>query len=96
MSKKFNPHLGSDFDDFLREEGLYEEVNAGAAKKLLAWQLGQALAEKGMTKTELAARMKTSRAAVARLLNPDNLALNLQTMSKAAEALGKRVEIRLV
>ena len=96
MAENSNPHIGSDFDDFLKEEGLYEEVNAGATKKLLALQLSQALTENRMTKTELASRMRTSRAAVNRLLDPENLALNLQTMSKAAGALGKRMEIRLV
>ncbi|MDR2160576.1 MAG: helix-turn-helix domain-containing protein [Desulfovibrio sp.] len=96
MGKNTNPHIGSDFDDFLKEEGVYEEVNAGATKKLLALQLSQALAENRMTKTELAARMRTSRAAVNRLLDPENLALNLRTMSQAACALGKRMEIRLV
>jgi hypothetical protein len=96
MAKNTNPHIGSGFDDFLKEEGLYEEVNAGATKKLLALQLSQALTESRMTKTELAARMRTSRAVVNRLLDPENLALNLQTMSKAAGALGKKMEIRLV
>ena len=96
VAENSNPHIGSDFDDFLKEEGLYEEVNAGATKKLLALQLSQALTENRMTKTELASRMRTSRAAVNRLLDPENLALNLQTMSKAAGALGKRMEIRLV
>jgi hypothetical protein len=96
MAKNTNPHIGSGFDDFLKEEGLYEEVNAGATKKLLASQLSQALTENRMTKTELAARMRTSRAVVNRLLDPENLALNLQTMSKAAGALGKKMEIRLV
>jgi hypothetical protein len=96
MARESNPHIGSDFDDFLREEGLYAEVNAGAAKKLLALQLSQALEESNLTKTELAARMRTSRAVINRLLDPANLALNLQTVSKAAAALGKKVEIRLV
>ena len=96
MAQKNNPCIGSDFDDFLKEEGLYTEVNAGAAKKLLALQLSQALAENSITKTELASRMRTSRAVINRLLDPGNLALNLQTVSKAATALGKKVEIRLV
>ena len=96
MARESNPHIGSDFDDFLRKEGLYAEVNAGAAKKLLALQLSQALEESNLTKTELAARMRTSRAVINRLLDPDNLALNLQTVSKAAAALGKKIEIRLV
>jgi len=96
MEHKNNPYIGSDFDDFLQEEGLYAEVNAGAAKKLLALQLSQALQENSITKTELASRMQTSRAAINRLLDPANLALNLQTVSKAAAALGKKIEIRLV
>jgi hypothetical protein len=96
MTRNNNPHIGSDFDDFLKEEGLYVEVNAGAAKKLLALQLSQALAENSITKTELASRMQTSRAVINRLLDPANLALNLQTVSKAATALGKKLEIRLV
>jgi DNA-binding Xre family transcriptional regulator len=94
--KNANPHRGSAFEDFLHEEGLYEEVTARAVKKLLAWQLSRALDETGLTKTELAARMRTSRAAVNRLLDPDNPALNLQTMDKAARALGKRLDIHLV
>jgi len=96
MAQDHNPHIGSSFDDFLQEESLYTEVNAGAAKKLLALQLAQALEEKSITKTELASKMHTSRAVINRLLDPENLALNLQTVSKAAAALGKRVEIRLV
>ena len=96
MAQKSNPHVGSSFDDFLQEEGLYAEVNAGAAKKLLALQLSLALEENNITKTELASRMRTSRAAINRLLDPGNLALNLQTVSKAATALGKKIEIRLV
>ncbi|MCL2340832.1 MAG: helix-turn-helix domain-containing protein [Proteobacteria bacterium] len=96
MAQENNPCIGSDFDDFLKEEGLYAEVNAGAAKKLLALQLSRALEENSMTKTELASRMRTSRAVINRLLDPANLALNLQTVSKAATALGKKIEIRLV
>ena len=96
MAQAGNPHIGSDFDEFLYEEGLLAEVNAGAVKKLLALQLSQALQENSITRTELASRMRTSRAAINRLLDPANLALNLQTVSKAATALGKKIEIRLV
>ena len=96
MARNNNPRIGSDFDDFLKEEGLSAEVNAGAAKKLLALQLSRALAENSITKTELASRMRTSRAVINRLLDPANLALNLQTASNAAAALGKKIEIRLV
>ena len=94
--KSANPHRGSDFETFLKDEGWHEEVSARAVKKLLALQLNQALTETGLTKTELAAKMKTSRAAVARLMDPENHALNLTTMSKAAQALGKRLDIQLV
>ena len=94
--KSTNQHRGSDFEEFLKDEGWYDEVSAGAVKKLLAFQLAQALEETGLTKTELAARMKTSWAAVARLMDPENHALNLTTMSKAAQALGKRLDIQLV
>lgn len=96
MTENLNPHRGSSFDDFLQEEGLYDEVNARAVKKLLAWQLSRALDETGLTKTELASRMQTSRAAVNRLLDPENPSLNLQTMDKAARALGRRLNIQLV
>jgi DNA-binding Xre family transcriptional regulator len=96
VTENLNPHRGSSFDDFLQEEGLYDEVNARAVKKLLAWQLSRALDETGLTKTELASRMQTSRAAVNRLLDPENPSLNLQTMDKAARALGKRLNIQLV
>jgi len=96
MAQESNPHIGSEFDDFLIKEGLYTEVDAGAAKKLLALQFSQALQESSITRTELASRMQTSRAVINRLLDPDNLALNLQTVSRAAIALGKKIEIRLV
>jgi len=96
QSKKTNPHRGSDFDDFLREEGIYEEVNAMAAKEILALQVEKALKAKNLSKTKLAARMKTSRAAVDRLLNPKNPSINLKTMGRAASALGKRITIELV
>jgi DNA-binding Xre family transcriptional regulator len=92
---KGNRSIGSDFDDFLREEGIYEAVNALAAKEILALEMGRALKAKKLTKTELAARMKTSRAAVDRLLNPENPSINLKTMERAASALGKRITIQL-
>ncbi|MDR1611405.1 MAG: helix-turn-helix domain-containing protein [Planctomycetota bacterium] len=94
--KAEKPRRGSSFDSFLQEEGIYEEVNAGAVKKVLAWQLAQALEKGKITKTELAARMLTSRAAVNRLLDPDNPSLNLRTMEKAARALGRKLAIQLV
>jgi predicted XRE-type DNA-binding protein len=94
--KSANPHRGSDFEDFLKNEDWHDEVNTRAVKKQLAIQLARALEETGLTKTELAARMRTSRAAAARLMDPENHALNLATMSKAAQVLGKRLDIQLV
>lgn len=91
-----NPHRGSSFDSFLQDEGIYDEVNAKAVKKVLAWQLAQALEKENLSKTELASRMNTSRAAVNRLLDPQNPSLNLHTMEKAARALGKKLSIQLV
>ena len=90
-----NKHVGSSFDDFLEEEGLLEEAEAVAVKRVLAWQLSQAMEARNMTKTELAERMATSRASVNRLLDPGNASVSLQTMTKAAHALGKSLEIQI-
>lgn len=91
-----NKHIGSSFDDFLTEEGLLEEVNAIAAKRVIAWQLGEAMRQAGITKTEMASRMHTSRAAVNRVLDANDTALTLDTLSKAAAALGRRIRFELV
>lgn len=90
-----NKHIGSSFDDFLEEEGLLEEVEAVAVKRVLAWQLSQAMEARNMTKTELAEKMATSRASVNRLLDPGNASVSLQTMAKAAHALGKSLAIQI-
>ncbi len=89
-------HLGSTLDDFLEEEGLLAEAEAVAAKRVIAWQIAQLMAEQQMTKSELARRMNTSRTAVDRLLNPANDVATLSTLEKAALALGKRLHIALV
>jgi antitoxin HicB len=94
--KASNPHLGSDFDDFLREEGLYDEAQAIAVKRVLAYELEQGMAKAQLTKTAMAKRMGTTRAQLDRLLNPDNPATTLQTLVRAAGAVGKRVKISLV
>ncbi len=88
-------YVGSSFDDFLAEKGIEAEVTARAVKRVLAWQLLQLMEQQQMTKTALAARMKTSRAALNRLLDPDNTSVSLHTMEKAATTLGKRLEIEL-
>ncbi len=93
--KKPNQHIGSTLDSFLEEENMLEEVNAAAIKKVLAWQLQQAMEEREVSKSELARRLITSRAAINRLLDPGNVSINLTTMDKAARALGKRLFIHL-
>jgi len=89
-------HLGSNFDDFLAEEGILGEVDATAIKRVLAFQIAQLMTEKNLSKTEMAKRMNTSRTALDRLLNPQNESATLQTLERAAIALGKRLHIELV
>jgi antitoxin HicB len=91
-----NPHIGSSFDDFLDEENLLVEANEIAIKRVIAWQLQQEIESKHMTKTDVAKAMGTSRAAVDRLLDPNNTSVTLNTLSKAARILGKKIEIDLV
>ena len=87
--------LGSSFDDFLKEEGIYEDVQATAIKRVLAWQLQQAMEAAHISKAEMARRMQTSRSHLDRLLDPDNERVQLDTLMKAAAAVGKRVRIEL-
>ena len=89
-------HRGSDFRDFLKEEGIGEEVEEGAIKQVLALQLAVLLKENQLTKTQMAARMKTSRAVVDRLLDASNPSVTLTTLGKAARALGCKIKIELV
>ncbi|MFK3774040.1 MULTISPECIES: Fis family transcriptional regulator [Pseudomonas] len=91
-----NPHIGSDFDDFLAEEALLEEVTAAALKRVIAWQLTQAMKQQKVSKKALAERMHTSRTAVDRALDQNDPGMTLATLASAARALGQRVEIRLV
>jgi antitoxin HicB len=92
---KKNPHEGSDFRDLLREEGLLEEVELGALKKALAIQFEKIRQERALTKSEMAAQMRTSRAAVDRLLDGSNPSVSLVTLSKAAKVLGRKLKIEL-
>lgn len=93
MSKR--THRGSDFRDFLKEEGILEEVEERAMKQALSLQLARLLKERDLTKTEMAVRMKTSRAAVDRLLDASNTSVTLATLGKAARALGRTIRIEL-
>lgn len=85
--------IGSDFDDFLREEGIFEEVEAGAIKKVVACMIAQAITENHLTKAEMARRMGTSRTQLDRLLDPDNRSVTLSTLVKAAKVFGKKISI---
>jgi antitoxin HicB len=87
--------LGSNFDEFLEADGLMEAATAVAAKRVIAFQLASAMNAKGLTKAEMARRMGTSRAALERLLDPDNTSVTLQTLQSAARAVGGRLEIRI-
>lgn len=89
-------YIGSSFDDFLADEGIKTEVTAIAAKRVFAWQLAQLMEQSEITKTELASRMHTSRAALNRILDPENTSVSLHTMEKVAMTLGKSIEIKLV
>lgn len=88
--------IGSNFDDFLREEGLYEQTTAAALKKVLALQIEEGMKTQQLTKTAMAKRMHTSRAALNRLLDDSDTSLTLTTLASAASALGKSVKIELV
>ena len=89
-------HIGSNFDQFLAGEGLLEEVEAIAVKRVLAYQINEMMKEQNLSKAEMARRMNTSRAALERLLDPENRSVTLHTMDKAARSLGKRLQLRLV
>ena len=88
-------HIGSNFDDFLAEEGLLVEVESVAVKRVIAYQIAQLMQDQNLSKSAMAKRMNTSRAALERLLDPGNRSVTLQTLEKAAQALGKRVQIAL-
>lgn len=92
---KRNTHVGSDFDDFLNEENIFDEAQAIAVKRVLAFQLEQGMKESRLTKSAMAKRMGTTRAQLDRLLNPENPSTTLTTVVKAAGALGQRVKISL-
>ena len=89
-------HIGSGFDDFLEEEGILAEVEAVAIKRVIAFQIAQLMLEQSLTKTAMADRMNTSRAALNRLLDPANKSVTLQTLERAAVALGKKLQVELV
>ena len=88
--------IGDSFDDFLKDEGIYEDVTDTAVKRVLAFQIQNAMNQQSLTKVEMAHRMKTSRAALDRLLQPDNDSVTLETLKKAAAVVGKKIKLELV
>jgi antitoxin HicB len=94
--KKKNPHMGSSLEDFLKEKGIFEEVQNQALKEVLAWQIAQEMKKKKLTKTRMAERMKTSRAQLDRLLMRHNTSVTLHTLQRAAAVLGKTIRLEMV
>ena len=90
-----NPHLGTNFDYFLKDEGNLAEIEAVAIKGVIAYKIEQMMQQNNLSKTALAKKMCTSRSALERLLDPNNSSITLQTLEKAALALGKRLKIEL-
>ena len=95
IEKRINPHSGSSFDDFLKDEAIFDEVHAKALKRALAEQIEDSMATAKLTKVAMAERMATSRSQLDRVLDPDNLSVQLDTLIRAARAVGKDVEIRI-
>ena len=96
MAVKRKTHWGSTLDDFLKEEGIYEEAKAQVAKETIAWQIEQAMKKKGLTKKRMAELMETSRTQVDRLLNPRDHNVTLATLEKAAAVVGRQLRLELV
>jgi DNA-binding Xre family transcriptional regulator len=94
--KRARGRIGSSFDDFLKEDGIYEEVTARAIKRVITRQLTALMKDDGLTKTELAKRMQTSRAQLDRLLDPENESVTLGTLTRAAHAVGRQLRMELV
>ena len=93
--KTKNPHRGSNFDDFLDEEGILGHCDAVAVNRVIAYQITQLMQEQDLSQSEMARRMNTSRSSLMRLLDPDNDTVTLQTLERAARALGKRLRVEL-
>ncbi|MCK4918120.1 MAG: XRE family transcriptional regulator [Candidatus Omnitrophica bacterium] len=92
-----NKHIGSNFDEYLKDEGILEESQAAAAKRVIAFQIEEAMEKRKITKKEMTARMHMkSRMQLDRLLDPENRSVTLLTLEKAAIALGKKLRIQLV
>ncbi len=95
MARK-NPHIGSNFENWLEDEGIREEVNAAAIKAVIARQLAREMKKKKITKQRMAELMKTSRAQVDRLLDPDNGSATIESLQRAAKIVGRELRLQLV
>lgn len=95
MAKRNVSHIRSTLDDFLSRDGVLEEVSARGIKRVIAWQLAEAMKTQGTTKTAMAERMHTSRSMLDRLLDENDTGLTMETLSRAAQALGYRVKVEL-
>jgi antitoxin HicB len=91
-----NRHRGSTLDSFLEEEGVLAEFQAKAIKEVIAWQLAEAMRERKISRSRLAAMMHTSRTQIARLLDPNDGNVTIETLQRAAAVVGRRVELQLV
>ncbi len=91
-----NPYIGSSLDDLLEEEGTLAQIESIALKRVIAWLVQQLMSEKKLTTTAMAKEMKTSRSSLERLLDPNNPSVTLDTIERAAMAIGKRVRFELV
>lgn len=95
MSKQKNPHIGASLDEFLKEEGVFEETQAQAIKEVVAWQLAEAMKARKLSRARLAVLLKTSRTQVNRLLDPTH-DITLSSLQRAAKLVGRRVHLELV
>ncbi len=95
MTKK-NPHVGSTFESWLEEEGIYEEVTTAAIKSVIAYQLAEEMKKQGITKKRMAEMMHTSRAQLDRVLDPDNGSATIETLQRAAKIVGRELRLELV
>ena len=96
VTTQANGRIGSSFDDFLKEEGIFEGVQVGALKKVVAHQLAEAMKLQKLTKVAMAKRMNTSRSQLDRLLDPANGSVSLEILTRAAMAVGRQIRLELV
>jgi antitoxin HicB len=90
-----NEHIGSNLDDFLQQDGLLAECEAGALKRVVAWQIAQEMKRRKISRAKLASRMKTDRSTLDQLLSPNESSVSLQLLEKAALALGRKLKVEL-